>query len=380
MASGSPTRINAQIYEEAGDWLVRQRTGVLDKGEKKLLDAWLRTSPEHIRAYFEISAIWEDAALLDANSGASAAELIVRARAGEPVLAIPEYKAQVREFNGRSTGRGTVHRRQWRPLGLALRVAASVVVVALCAGLISWWAHDPAYSTGIGEQRLVVLADGSTVELNARSEVRVRFRTHERIVELVRGQALFQVRQDAARPFLVRAGHTFVQVVGTQFDVNESHAGTIVTVVKGRVAVFGPQFPGARVAPTAASAIPLRGEDSADLVSTLPRGLRPTFISAGQQLTVTDLHLEETDHANVANATAWTHHRFVFDGAPLAEVVDEFNRYNATQLVIAEPGLANMRINAVFSSTDPSLLVRFLQAQPRIIVEITTDEITIRRE
>lgn len=376
-----PVKFHTQVYEEASDWLVRQRTGPLSREDKKTFDAWLRASPERIRAYLEVSAIWEDIALLDPQlSMPAAAELIARARADGPVASLRDA-CDLIEHKGRkpvadAAAAAASKKRQPR---FGLRVAASIAACCvICAGLILWWTRAPTYATGIGEQRSITLADGSVVHLNARTEIRVEFHPREREVALLRGQALFDVAKDPDRPFLVRAGRTHIQVVGTQFDVNESHAGTFITVVKGRIAVFGPEVSRMRAGLTEPP-IPLHGEDSADLLKRLPVHVKPIFLTATEQLTVTADRLKEKRHVDVADVTAWTERRFVFDDAPLAEVIDEFNRYNARPLVLTGPRTGDLRINAVFSSPNSSLLVRFLRAQSELAVHETSTEISISR-
>jgi len=70
----------------------------------------------------------------------------------------------------------------------------------------------------------------------------------------------------------------------------------------------------------------------------------------------------------------------VFDSSPLAEVAEEFNRYNTRQLVIENPQLADFHVSGVFSSVDPTLLLRFLRTQPDLVVEETDREIRISRK
>ena len=82
------------------------------------------------------------------------------------------------------------------------------------------------------------LPDGSTLYLNTDSTVTVRYSGHERMVEVVRGQALFQVTHDTARRFRVQAGEAGAIAVGTRFDVYRQDSATLVTVAEGQVAVF----------------------------------------------------------------------------------------------------------------------------------------------
>src|SRR5688572_13952800 len=74
-------KLNAQIYEEACEWLVHFRAGDADDDvqSRQRLDEWLRRSPEHVRAYLEVSSIWEDVASHDAERKIDADTHVARA-------------------------------------------------------------------------------------------------------------------------------------------------------------------------------------------------------------------------------------------------------------------------------------------------------------
>ena len=303
------TRLNAQILEEAADWLIELNACEPDARVRQNFDAWLRVSPEHVRAYLELLPVWEDGASLPPRSPVSADELIEMGKRPESNVIALE---QARPLLSRPTSRS------------AILLAACVAIFAMCGGLAWLLASRGSYATGIGEQRSIALEDGSTVSLNAHSEVRVQFTSGRRAVELIEGQALFHVAKDASRPFIVSAGNTQVRAVGTQFDVNRRKRGTVVTVVEGTVAVSG------------------GGE---------PQGTDPSpLVTAGEQVTVSGASVPLAVRANVATATAWTQRRFVFDASTLGEVIEEFNRYNARRLVLRDRALESFPITAAFSS------------------------------
>ena len=77
------------------------------------------------------------------------------------------------------------------------------------------------------------LPDGSTVELNSSAEIVLDFTPTMRGVRLVRGEALFMVRKDAGRPFVVTANGVTVRAVGTAFAVRHGDA-RIAVLVNGR--------------------------------------------------------------------------------------------------------------------------------------------------
>ncbi len=241
----------------------------------------------------------------------------------------------------------------------ALSIAAAFATFAILTGVATWLGFYRAdtYSTGIGEQRTVRLEDGTTVELNALSTVKVRLASDVRNVELTEGQALFHVAKDPQRPFIVRSDATTVRAVGTQFDVHRKLNGTVVTVLEGRVAV--------------ADVKPVLADNRVEVA--------PIYLSAGEQVTVTEKEAPRAKRADIATATAWLQKRLIFDETPLAEVASEFNRYSTRQLVISDPALETVAISGVYSTTDPDSLIGFLRAQPSIELSESDTEIHLAR-
>jgi transmembrane sensor len=335
--------MNTQIYEEASDWLVKHRTGELGEADRVAFDSWLRTSPAHVRAYLEMSEIWEDAAALDPATSASVDELVARAQGEGNVVALSPKVAD--------RGAVTDARTAWKVPARVL-LAAAVAVVCVGGGVFAWLNRAPVYSTGVGEQRSLTLEDGSTVTLDTRTRIRVRFSARERDIELLEGQALFRVAKNDRQPFVVQSDAAAVRVVGTEFDMYRQRAGVTVTVLEGRVAVTS-------------SSEQRRADDA-------------VLVPAGQQVAVLgSAAVTPSAIADVAAATAWTQRRLIFEATPLSAVVEEFNRYNTRRLVIAAPRLSSFHVSGVFSSTDPTLLVQFLRMQAEIAVRESDHEIDI---
>jgi transmembrane sensor len=390
--------MNTQINEEAVEWLIRCRERKLDPAERGRFDDWLRESPAHVRAFLEMSAVWENLAELDSSSIAPAHELLARLRAEDGVLPFDYYSSQQRSAEPPASRTSTSFTAPRSVRNRTLLALAAVLLVAVGGGWL--YAQRDIYSTGISEQRSITLPDGSTIELNSRSRVRVRYSAAERDVDLLEGQALFNVAKVPDRPFVVLSGNTEIRAVGTEFDIDRKATGVRVTVVEGRVAVLQdlPKVAGAPAgevgelpAPAvndevAGTATPKasRGNSSVHPVTQAaptqrPPAEVPLFLDAGQQVVArSNSTLTAPQHADIAVATAWTRHRLIFESAPLTEVAEEFNRYNQRQLVIEDPGLANFRISGVFSSVDATLLLQFLRAQPNLAMDESADEIRIR--
>jgi transmembrane sensor len=335
MRSISNDSHNEQIYKEAASWLIELRAGEPGRGAQEQFYRWLIKSPEHMRAYLELAALWGEARGIDFDL----------ARNGDPSrradnvvsLNLPD-----------STQRSIGLRKRRHPFVLAACVAA-LVAVAAAGGLYSHFIRG-VYSTDIGELRQITLADGSTVELNAQSRIRVRFHRLERDVELLQGQAIFDVAHDTARPFVVLTQVSRIMAVGTRFDVNQDPSQTTVTVVDGAVVIS----------------------------STARKAFGPEAkLVAGEQARIDARASTEKSVADVMANTAWTRGQLVFKGATLQRVVAEFNRYNVRRLVIRDAALEGFRVSGIFSSTSHNSFVHFLERRPEIQLTRTADEISI---
>lgn len=375
-------KLNAQISEEAAEWFVEFRTGDIDAAGRRAFDAWVRSSPEHLRAYVEIAAIWNEGSELDAERMLDIDTLTAQVHAQDNVIPL----GQRRELPSNTDKPGTTLSRRFA-------IAASVAFLTIATATLLWFQlyRTPTYVTEVGEQRSIRLADGSTVELNSRSRLRVRFTEAERTVELLEGQALFNVAKNPLRPFIVQSDGTRVRAVGTQFDVYKKHGGTVVTVVEGRVAVLTNESRSGTGKSTAAdhpreaqpasspsSNAAAAGMSAKPSVEEFSGGAdhAAVFLNAGEQITVTAQAAPQPARVNVAAVTAWTQRQLVLESLPLADVAEEFNRYSARRLVVEDSATHALRLSGVFA-TDPDLLIRYLRERPDITVDETQTEIRI---
>ena len=377
MKSSKRKQLNDQIYSEASDWLIEFRSGDIDAAGRRQFTDWLRTSPEHMRAYLELAAIWNEGAALDKHHVFDDTALMGAIAEQDNITSFPSRVTDSTRGEAGDEGLGLPRMRV-----RAAAIAASLLIAASGTGY--WYIHvRDTYGTGVAEQRTLTLDDGSTIELDSGSRIRVAYSERERQVELLDGQALFHVTRDLTRPFIVHTQSTNIRAIGTTFDVYKKNRGTTVTVVEGRVAVMPTSNPvslqEARQAPAQL------GEDSSRHM-TLERPLGTArddgvFLAAGEQATIdAQGTVARTTQPNIQAATAWTQQQLVFKGTSLHEVVDEFNRYNQRRLVVSDPQLAELKITGIFSSTNPAPLIRFLEARPDIVVTRAGNEILVSRK
>ncbi|MCE0464305.1 MULTISPECIES: FecR family protein [Pseudomonas] len=298
-----------RVRDEAAQWFVRLQAPVMSVEERQRFNGWLDEHPNHRDEIQLLQGIW------------SATDLLPRERLR--ALCEPPAKRPSR-----------------RPL-LRYAVAAGLLAMTVGLGLFSGLGSSTDYSaefaTALGERRHVALPDGSVIDLNSRSRVRIQYAHHQRRVELAEGEALFRVEHDAGRPFTVDAGNGQVTVTGTRFDVRRDLDKTRVAVEQGSVKVQG------------------RDVSQARFVS-LTAGLGTQIDAQGKVA---------TPYAIDADAlTAWRNGKLVFTNASLNEVAEEVSRYRAKPLRVGSAAVGNLRLTSVFRSDNPEAL---LKALPNIL-------------
>ena len=335
------------ITARALEWFVTHRVGELNEAQRRQFIDWLRASPEHVREYLALTGLSEEMKQLAGRFTESSDVLTTRARADiDNVQAL--FPAEVEPAGIASIATGAR-----RPRLHALALAATVLIAVALAVFGAWSLQDRSdYSTAHAEQRSWRLPDGSIVHLNSGSQIKVRFDEQRRNVELIKGQALFQVAKDAQRPFWVRSGDTAVKAVGTEFDVYRQPRRTLISVVEGRVAVWRLQKE-ATGAPVAQ-------------------------IDAGQQARISPESAVVSRKADdVRKTVAWLQRQVVFDHDPLGTAIEEFNRYSEVRIRIDEPSLSSAEVSGIFSAYDAEAFIRFLEHQPDMHVERTDTEVVV---
>jgi len=332
--SSSPTRAEYQEHfrqaEVAAEWLLRLET----EGQGCHADfvTWLRESPLHVREFCALSTLSKHLETMDPRRTLDVEAWLADARVN--VVALHEEREAHSAAPAKSDLRKPV--RMWRWAG----VTATIVVISF----VAYWALRlftvPAFTTSIGEQRTMKLADGSLLVLNTRSHVEVKFKEKSREVRLLEGEALFVVAHDVKRPFRVAAGGAVIQAVGTQFNVRRKLSTTEVSVIEGRVQV------------------------SPDNNARLPTGSEapPRLLVAGEEAVVSpDGRILKQTAAAPSTALAWRQRRLVFRDNTLADVAAEFNRYNETQIRVEGDGARNRLLTGAFEADNPQGLILFLR-------------------
>lgn len=207
----------------------------------------------------------------------------------------------------------------WQRLFVVPSLAAAA---ALIAAMVLWPAAD-RFETGVGEMRTATLPDGSTVTLNTATEIAFAFTDGERRVNLLKGEAHFDVAHDTARPFRVAAGPMTVTAIGTAFDVAALPSRTAVTLIEGKVVVQSAASP------------------------------EPTTLAPGEQLVVAaDGFVKPKTVAKLDTALAWQRSLVDINDLTLADALAEVNRYSETKVTVRDASLKDRRVSGVFRTGD----------------------------
>ena len=323
----------------AADWLVRLQSTAVSIEDTLAWQAWLSADPANARAFARLEEISQVLRDVPAPSAVSARQ-----------FARDRYDASVpiKDWKQRHAPRTWV----------ALAVAASF---AIFLTVVFWKTAPPgnSFATLIGETRDVALADGSTITLGGDTRIEVRLSDKQRNIELIKGEALFVVAKDAARPFKVHAGDATVVAVGTAFNVERDSDRSVVSVTEGRVVVepvthFLPAF----------------------VLQEFEPKLRSVRLNVGQQTTAGSAGIEEPTKM-VDAATGWQIGHLAFHLQPLRYVLEDVNRYARKPIVLENEHMGELMITGTVERGNITGWVKSLERAFDLQATEDTDQITL---
>lgn len=317
-AGASPLDMKAAL------WLARRDRDDWSQSDQAEFDAWLSASAAHTITFLRLTDAWNRADRLAA----------LRAPAAEQLS---------------SLSRGSIRK-------IAVRVMVFCVVVAAlsAAGALYLFApRESTYATPVGGREVIALSDGSQVELNTDTVLRVSADQQHRTVTLDKGEAYFQIRHDARHPFVVNVLGRRVTDIGTRFVVRADAGRVEVALVEGRARI-----------------------DSADGAQARSAILTPgdTAVATSGAMSIT-----KKPAASLADQLAWRQGLLIFNSTTLADVATEFNRYNGKKLIIADPVAARLSIMGKFPVNDVELFGRVAKAVLGVRVESRDNSVVISR-
>jgi transmembrane sensor len=321
------------IEQRASEWIIRSEADNFTEDMRVEMERWLR-EPRHRVTYLRVKEAWRRAG---------------RFRSSRPLDG--NVDPDLLKDSNLTLGRDNSNSKPKWPFRVGTTAALTLITYLLW--LVGWSAFGPSkwisYTTTIGGYENITLADGTGIQLNTDTELRTRLTRRQREVQLVRGEALIKVAVDSYRPFTVRAEGTSVWVnpatkAGAAFVIRMRAPRSIdVGVTAGSVAI---------------------GASERIIDVALGREIAPdSMVEAGEIANIRPegVHLMKVGLEELNRKLSWTERLLTFQGETLAEVTDEFNRYNRKHLVVVDPMIANRKIGGAFQADDPESFVAALQ-------------------
>ena len=294
---------------QASEWFALVQAGTPTPAEREALARWLAADPRNAQAYARLEQLW----------------------AASAVLAPPKVQAP------------QLSRRRFVGLG----VAASVAVVAASAGTLWFKGIGAPFAdvrTAVGERRTVQLPDGSSVELAGNTALNLDFSATRRAVELLQGEAFFQVQPKAAE-FVVQTQAGRVLASDGEFCLACDGASALLSVSRHTVRVVTPS--------------------------------QQTDLGEGLSLRFSATHTGAIQRAELDQVLAWRNGRLVFFDTPLLSVVNQMQRWRAGKIFIPDQQLAARRVSLILNLNRPEQMLDVLAKALAVRVTHYTDLVSL---
>lgn len=332
----SERRVRARA--EAVDWWLHMQPGKFQQEQRKQFVGWLRESPIHVEEMLRVARLHRELARFDRWD-----EISTEGAVEENVLDFPARVSgsvlqAAFDIDNESASSVLNEEKHWNTTKRWIGAVAATLLVAAVGTLVSMRFNSQEIETQRGERRELALSDGSVVQVDPETVLKVNYDERAREIVLSQGRALFRVAKDPGRPFSVRTEETVVRAIGTAFAVERQHDGVRVTVAEGRVTVFSPEL-----------------QESGSQATPI--------LSANEQTIIQRSGVAQAVRkVDTSRELAWAEGRLEFNDESLQSAVAQFNRYNSLQLRIVDPDLRTRTVSGIFNASDPKSFVAFLEA------------------
>lgn len=297
MTAASDTDEHDVLLQEALDWVARLKSGVTTRADVDALQRWRQQSPAHEQAFRKAARIFR-------NAGVAAGELAVQPDgidAAQVLRELPSKAFARRAFLG----------------GAVAAAAAGYLVVRPPLGL--WPSLEELsadYRTGKGEQRKIVVSSDVSLELNTQTSIALRSVPDETRIELISGEASVAAMRASPKPFVMLAANGRIRAKQADFNARCLDGNVRVTCLNGLVEV--------------------------------EQGGKVVQLRAAEQVSYSPGGIEVSVSVDATQVAAWQSGLLIFRDQPLADVVDEVNRYRSGKIIITNTDLKRRVVNGTF--------------------------------
>lgn len=326
-------RRSERIADEAARWVVLIDSELFDAAAAVRFKRWIARSDTHRPAFQLASRAWGE---LDGL---------------QKLKAYPDIVALLEAGAGAMPNQGSEASARDRR---ALLLGAGVAVVGF--SLVGYVAVNPAaaetFETGVGEQREIILADGTRVLLNASSQLEARIRDDRREARLLAGEALFMIAESGAGVFSIATPSGEIEAAGGEILVKLLPEGVRVALLSD----------GAR-----ASRRTWIGQ-----TSPVAAGVNSEIVIGRE-----DVAVDASTAEQLARRTLWREGMLAFDNTPLSEAVADVTRQSGVRFALADPALADLRIGGLVRADDLDAFLELLRNNLAIKAEQRGREIVL---
>jgi transmembrane sensor len=293
-----------RVNLEAAERMQKREFGEWTADDRAELEVWLNAAPENRVAFLRLEAGW------------SRSEIMVALRTLKK--------------------KETAEKRGWPWAGKAVAAALVTAMTGLAFAYFQLPTRTHAYTTPVGGREVITLSDGSQIELNTNTTLRISEERERRLVWLDKGEAYFQVVHNAKRPLIVDTGRYRVVDLGTKFSVRNMGPQVEVTLVEGRAR--------------------FEADDGARHHRRVELSPGDVAVATAQSMSVVKKPTEE-----IADLLVWRRGYLKFHNTTLADAIADFNRYNEDKLIVGSPDVGRLRINGTFPVHDVPVFARVTQ-------------------
>jgi transmembrane sensor len=314
----------AEIKKEAGDWLERKDRPGWSEADQRELDGWFAESAAHLLAYHRVAEAWKQA---------------------ERLIAL-RHPGDI----------GINDARHARPVLMRIAAAIAITAIFVAGGGAYFFTRSSGqtFETPLGGHEIVTLSDGSHIELNTDTSVHVDLSSGQRMASLEKGEAYFEIAHDASRPFTVKVANHRITVLGTKFRVLDAPNKVEVALLDGRV-----------------------------WFDTEAKDKHPqsALLSPGQVLVATaqGMSVFSQSAPSLESDLSWRNGLLVFRHTSLIDAANEYNRYNARKIVIANASVGKLTISGILPTKDLNAFTHMARTFFDIRVSENDREIVLSR-
>ncbi|MDG1753103.1 MAG: FecR domain-containing protein [Thalassotalea sp.] len=315
--------INQQIKQQARSWVHCLNRGLTDS-EKPQLIAWLNQNPFHHQAIYKATSVFDNTNELNELNG----------------IFPLEKNNRLSSFSAKSL------------FFMIALLGMFAILIGKSVSTFSVFTPEKSvisYQTKIGEKNNLLLADGSKVTLNTHSKIIVNYNQGHRNIDLIYGEAQFDVAKDKTRPFTVTSGSKSFTALGTVFNIQKNNELDMELIVsEGKVLVSDHHNSN-----TLASLIENESQKP-DSIMIITDGEKSIIENKTQKKTL------KLSKAQAEQELSWQQGMLIFKGETLRQALSEVSRYTNVQFEIANDEVSNIKIAGYFKAGDINGLLESL--------------------